>query len=382
MPLYRTPELKDDSIYLENQKKISEALNTKLSAAGAAKSRYKKFHYYRRIIRDLFKNFVQIMRIMFCKNKQNVPYIAFTFEGGLGDKLRVKSVITELVKMYPNAVIDIYNTNKATLFVTSEIKNIRFYLKKHTLLVTKNYYDFVYDNCPPQPILIKTDNPITRKVINNIEKYKQIFKDNGYHDKTISCISVNKISAGVDNVRDDSTSIHYTPSPLEKFGLSKNDKIITFNVGAGENGSIKNVKCWQLDKWEKLIVLLKTRIGADIKIVNVGSKERIIKGADINTSGKTTLNELCSILDKAMLHIDIDGACVHIVNALGKMSVVLWGQSDPVFTGYAKNINIASSLCGLCATLGEKCPLGYDVPLCMQSIEPEFVADKICQIFK
>jgi len=57
--------------------------------------------------------------------------------------------------------------------------------------------------------------------------------------------------------------------------------------------------------------------------------------------------------------------------------IVLLGISDYDAVGYGENINIVSSICGGCWEQGTKYQLGYNKPLCMESISPDFVAEKV-----
>jgi hypothetical protein len=80
-----------------------------------------------------------------------------------------------------------------------------------------------------------------------------------------------------------------------------------------------------------------------------------------------------------LFHIDIDGVCSHFAKAVGTKSLIMFGPADGFFIGYPENINVVSSLCGGCWTKSTKCPLGYEKILCMESIIPEFVANKIVE---
>ncbi|MDR0485594.1 MAG: hypothetical protein LBH29_02575 [Elusimicrobiota bacterium] len=95
--------------------------------------------------------------------------------------------------------------------------------------------------------------------------------------------------------------------------------------------------------------------------------------AIIDTANKTSLNELYCILKRSLLHIDIEGGCVHIAKSLGTKSLVLFGITAPELVGYEENINIMSSLCNGCVRY--ECPL-YEEPVCVNAITPDFVAQK------
>ncbi|MCL2144470.1 MAG: hypothetical protein FWH43_03125 [Endomicrobia bacterium] len=384
MPLYKTPEVNDNKVYVENQKKVQEikALREK-SSGNKNKSIYKQLKKIKWTIKDVFRNFHKVIRI-FLQKKDNITYIACIFQGGLGDMLRSKIILEELIKMSPNAVVDIYN--KKSTFILNGIDNIRFFLNIDAINVTKKRYDIVYNMIPVDILFIKHGNRFTDTIKNNLkdyrEQYPSCFDGSKIKDLRLNPLNIIKMLAGVNDIYNDKISLKYKEQPLEKFGITKETKYITFNCGAGGNGTLGNAKCWSANHWEKLLSILKLKIDKNIKIVNVGVSSHYFKDADINIAAKTSLDELCNVLKSSLLHIDIEGACVHIANALGTKSVVLFGISDYDTIGYKENINIVSSLCGGCWEQGTKCPLGYDKPLCMESITPEFVAEKVIEYLK
>ncbi|MCL2484456.1 MAG: hypothetical protein FWF00_00140 [Endomicrobia bacterium] len=380
MPLYKTPITVDNNIYIDNQKKIQAVNNLKYrSSNNNDRKIYKWFKKLEWTIKDFFRNFHKVIKVILSKKDNNIVYIACIFGGGLGDMLISKVVFDELLKMAPNAVVDIYN--KKSVFVLNGIKNIRFFFNIDVINITKKHYDIVYHfGRSIEKFDIQSNKDFIKRIKNNLEQYRKQYLYTGrIKDSTLSPLSVAKIMAGVDNIDDDKLSLNYKEQPLEKFGITKITKYITFNCGAGGNGNLSNVKCWSADNWEKLLSILKSKLNKEIKIVNVGVSSHHFKGADIHIAGKTSLDELCSVLKGSLLHIDIDGACVHVANALGKKSVVLFSSSEYHVLGYKENINISSSLCGGCWEQGTKCPIGYEKPLCMDSISPEFVAEKVIE---
>jgi microcystin-dependent protein len=115
----------------------------------------------------------------------------------------------------------------------------------------------------------------------------------------------------------------------------------------------------------------------NIAVVQVGLSNDRLENVDINVVKRTSFDELCSIVKKSLLHIDIDGACSHIAWALRTKSIILFGPTDAKYSMYPENINIMSSICGGCWHRFGKCVIGEEKPsVCMNSINPEFVAEK------
>ncbi|MDR0398316.1 MAG: hypothetical protein LBH33_00710, partial [Endomicrobium sp.] len=134
---------------------------------------------------------------------------------------------------------------------------------------------------------------------------------------------------------------------------------MTVQYGFGSDGKNDDIKCWNTKNWEKLIKILKTKF-KNIAVVQVGISNYRLQNVDINVAKKTSLDELCSVLKRSLLHIDIDGACSHIAWALRAKSIILFGPTDAKYSMYPENINIMSSICGGCWHRFGKCVIGEE----------------------
>lgn len=168
------------------------------------------------------------------------------------------------------------------------------------------------------------------------------------------------------------------------------DKVITIHDGFDtQNRSLvsgRATKQWDWRLWNSLVKNLKIRY-ADYKIVQLGSPEtsRPIDGVDENLIGKTNITEAFDLLNKASAHIDGDSGLVHAATRMQTPCVVFWGPSPALFNGYEQNINIQSDSCrggchGLSRSWNDKCVLGYQTPICMDTISPDTVIGKLSNI--
>lgn len=300
-----------------------------------------------------------------------------------------------MIDMNKNIVIDVYNKRSAKYQIFRDIQHyIRFFINKDAININFLFYDIViqfedYKDCVV--FKQKTNKDFINKLKHNIENYRNKYSKsfnnnfciNGRQDKIINRF---KIISGVDDIHSDNLKLFYNKSSLEKFKIFEDTLYITFQNGHGL-GQYKgnHIKCWDIQKWDELLYLLKTYLPNNIKIVQVGLDGYVFDKADFKLAGKTNFDELCSILKKSILHIDADCGCVHIAKALGTTSVVLFGPTDANYIGYDNNINVMSSICGNCFEVissTAKCPLGYSKPLCMQSISPQFVFSKVIEYLK
>jgi ADP-heptose:LPS heptosyltransferase len=307
-------------------------------------------------------------------NKRETNYVAFVIHGGLGDKIRERSVLESLLSMFPNnTVVDIYNRRARIVF---NGVNIRFFLDLEIWQITKNKYDVMYvlSGNAAEIFYVKSGKGFVDTILKNISNHKNTyFSENNKNRHLVSDI---KAKSGVGNINDLSLSVNYKRKSLEKFNIGNSLKYITIQYGFGGDGKNDDVKCWNTNNWERLIKILKNRF-SNISIIQIGISSYKLQNVDINVAKKTSYNELCSILKNSLLHIDIDGACSHISWALGTKSIVLFGPTDAQYCAYPGNINIMSSICGSCWNKFCRCIIGEEKPsVCMNSIKPEFVAQK------
>lgn len=155
---------------------------------------------------------------------------------------------------------------------------------------------------------------------------------------------------------------------------------------ANDKVKARSTKNWDLDKWNKLILVLKLRF-PDVKIIQLGGKTaRVIDKVDYSLVNSLSIMDSLAVLSKSLLHIDNESGLVHAAHMLGVRSVVLFGPTNLDFFGYPDNLNIAPHFCadaGGCWWLKQdwmsKCALGYVSPLCMDSIELGEVFQKIVE---
>ncbi|MDR2399138.1 MAG: hypothetical protein LBD61_01665 [Endomicrobium sp.] len=335
------------------------------------KSCYKKiplYSLYREIVnkslKALFKNFPTFVKFTFAKKNKKIVYIAFRPEGGFGDILRQKAILTEVIKMFPDVVIDIYHDKAYSLL--KDIRNIRFIFRdKHSLNITKKFYNISFSQYEDKfNLFVKPGGEYYRRIKNNLNEYKieypNCFKEvednislnnkvidftadfnflNQWAEDNINYIELYKLRAGVDNIEDDTLQILFNEKSLSKFGILKETKYLTVQCGQGCSGDFGS-KGWSLENWEEFVAIVRDELDKDIKIIQVGMTKTSLKGVDININRLTTLEELWTVLKNSILHIDLDGACTHFARALNTKSVVLWWLKDPSFIAYAENINI------------------------------------------
>ena len=193
-------------------------------------------------------------------------------------------------------------------------------------------------------------------------------------------------------------NMHYNDSALQKFGLQR-WKYVCIQIGSS-NGMV-TTKRWLEENFKSLIEKLvkdfsrlKTiTIGdaGDAKVVN-DVCGNISSENFLNLAGKTTFNEVKSLIANCMLLICHDSGLLHLGNALKKNTIAIYGPSDPDI--YAVNLSTCHIIrkkisCSPCQGLfpgrfsflteeesAKLCP----IPECMKSVTVDSVYSKCVEL--
>lgn len=125
----------------------------------------------------------------------------------------------------------------------------------------------------------------------------------------------------------------YIEEFLNSQWLSINQKVIGININASARWRTKS---WSFKHIAKLCEALSQR---DIRVVLTGTEEdssraemliSSIKNAKIiNACGKTTVNQLASLIKRCGVYISADSAPLHIAVSMGTPVIALFGPTDP-----------------------------------------------------
>ena len=174
---------------------------------------------------------------------------------------------------------------------------------------------------------------------------------------------------------------------IKKFGLNPGH-YITIGNGIGSALLPTHPKVWLPEYYDKLVLLIKSKY-SNIQIVNIGENNKLgqIKNVDVDLVGKTSIDELKTVLKYSLLHIGPEGGLVHLKHFLHGKSVVIFGGSSISLCGYEDNYNLRSELaccngsCFLFKINYRKaiCPFNRRSrhAMCMELLRPETVFDKV-----
>jgi ADP-heptose:LPS heptosyltransferase len=338
--------------------------------------------------------------LKFKKNKRKKAYfdspvrIAIQNNQGFGDCLMEAAFWKEVKKQIPDIIIDYFARSYAA-FAKNPLFNVtapysqKLDYKKYDLVLLN---DRLYRVKKYNREKIKLKAPLLMKYVDETTKILGILPNMNYAVIAGFAALFGKNRRGHFDIRDifsyDADTKPFVSWNLDAFSVLdeyqlKHNAYMTVSRACDDIFKNGHVKMWPLKYYNELIKLLKEK-RPDIKIVQLGSSKDYgsIDGVDINLLSKTSFDELNVLLKYSLLHIDSDGGLVHLRNALGGKSCVVWGPTSPDIFGYSENINITSKACvNSCSYLSKnwarQCIRGFNESKCMTSINPETVADEI-----
>ncbi len=175
----------------------------------------------------------------------------------------------------------------------------------------------------------------------------------------------------------------YIDDLLNSQWLSANQKIIGINIGASER--------WLTKSWPKgNIIKLCEELGRrDMRVLITGTEKDLAKSNEltnmvkntrlINTSAKTSVNQLACLIKRCAVFISSDSAPLHIAAAVGTPFVALFGPTDPRrHLPPAKDYAVIKKDLPCSPCYKSKCK----TKICMELITPEEVLEAIDKLIK
>jgi lipopolysaccharide heptosyltransferase II len=159
-------------------------------------------------------------------------------------------------------------------------------------------------------------------------------------------------------------------------GLSHEAVVVVIHAGS-RNGVAKR---WPSGSWSRFADELYQRTGARVILVGASSDaaiaDTVVKGARfpiISLAGKTSVEQLIAVLERADLVASGDSGPLHLAAALGRPLLAVYGPTDPAIYGphepkgdiVLHRIDLPCSPCYTLASTAE-CPLGD--PICMRLV--------------
>ena len=338
---------------------------------------------------------------------KNKLKILVHINGGVGDAVISRLMLKKIREVFPKA--------RACIFLCCKNKAIfDVFFKKEDLAdfyVNRGYflrnYDIVISGCSymeyehiKKGVLENLDSNEIKIIKCGIERQKELspfIKGDPSTDllfaKTALKLKLNRYTLplymlGFDmqnsNLREIPLNINFKEKEiLNKFNLLDR-KYITIHYDNNEK-KVKDfapTRVWPKENWQEFVKLFKQKY-KDILVVQIGGTINF-DFVDLCLNNKTSLTELCVILKNAQLHLDGESAIVHIAACVDTKSIVFFGPTVKEYFAYPKNINIKSDKCCNCMWVKKlwrsACPLGYKTALCLKSIKPQQILDKIEEI--
>lgn len=336
--------------------------------------------------------------------------IAFKCTGGVGDILIATNYIYAIYKKMNinNVNIDIYTGNNIDMtrsileksnFINGiyTLNDIEDDCKSYDLFVEIQRYPFIrYNNLQKidkfSPFLVDLIYEWQKFRMKNSRYWRSAPRFDGQSNHYAILLKQKRISQpdvfgylGIDEKFLFKPHLpDYADDYINSLGLL-NKKFITIHRGVDARQYKNSTKLWPKEYYDILIPMLKEKY-TNIPVIQLGiSKDGCprMDGVDIYLAGKTTFEQVKTLLSYSTLHIDGEGGFVHLRHALsGGKSVVLFGPTSMDFYGYSENINLRGNACPECCewitpNWQEQCSAGFGKNLCMYSLSPNMVFNTI-----
>jgi len=320
--------------------------------------------------------------------------------GGIGDAVVATALINAIREKWTDAYISMFVYFEDQLEFLSREKHLdevvllrkKSGLSKLNLgsLLVKKHFDICFVDHHVIKVFCKKGGcpELMEKQDNFFKRFHLNFSAFPYFSDSVLFHSMNQYQ-----LRSACTGMTITPSGLS-ISLHKDDfkmltrlpeTFITLHHGAGARfieGEKKEdplwSKSWFVDRWTEILKFLSS---AGYEVIQLGvSEDGYIPGAT-DLRGKTTIAEAAAILRNALLHLDTEGGLVHLAQAVGTKSLVLFGPTPIEFYGYDNNINVRAGECANCWASHPswllRCPFGHKKPSCMDAISTQTVIDAL-----
>ena len=359
-----------------------------------------KWRTWKRAVENLFSHFPQFVWLLSARRKKAEALIAASVNGGVGDLIRFNAFFVSLVQQYPNVKIDIYTAHPAAKFVFAKLPGVRVIAPERLYPWFAKRYDAYFNmgqivvptfhtDVFPMPCLRKVADEWSAIVSKHWQQYQRVFFPELIRlaeQRNWNFLEMLGRTGGLVGVGQARAKIYVKSSPNPLAGK----KYITFNTGWNKNdklppGVARHTKCWPEEHWRAWVRLFR-KAYPHIDVVQLGENNapRIVE-ANTTLLGRTTLNEVSSVLKDSLLHVDCDCGLMHLSYALGVPAVILFGPTNGSYLTYPNQVVLLAPRCGNCwhltRTWDYQCPL-YPQPVCMSSITPQMLQDTVAKQLK
>ena len=320
--------------------------------------------------------------------------VNFVMLGGIGDGVMETAFYSELVRMVPDIIIDIYG-EPYQKYIYMDKPNVRNFYDCNVEEQKKDGYDLVLS--ASWGITVSFCNYAKVKAKSE-ELYSKIIATDEYLVSHSNSLPVRIWRAkllkhdkfwlmgrdGIWDVKKENISVNLTHEFKSKYEELHLSKFITLNCGADMRRKTDDTqfptKVWPKKYFEEFIIKFKAKY-PDYEVIQLGDqKQEPMAGADRYLLGED-LELVKYILQGSWLHIDDEGGLVHIATALKTKCIVLFGPTPLEVLAYPQNINICTNICQGCFSYVNdwnlRCELGMREPKCMYSITPEMVMQEV-----
>ena len=184
--------------------------------------------------------------------------MAFRGIAGIGDMLRLTSIITAIKKETPGLIFDIYAGNLKKAQFAFALLPKRYLLQEDLLHITYSKYDAIINISDKEPFILLKNTPLTEKMQKIAEQHKYLLlqDSNSAAQAGFRFQDVLALTRGYDNNK----QTLFTDIELEPQNFV-NGKYITLHHGwdSDRKSSVLHNKSWPLKNWKTFVDIFKTK---------------------------------------------------------------------------------------------------------------------------
>ena len=267
------------------------------------------------------------------------PRIGLLKMGGIGDYLQCFPLIAGIKRKYPESSLTVFCEGSHEIY--SKNKNI-----DKVIMVGRKLQQEMVNSLQPLFDIFYDVRYVSRvfgeKPCGYFLKYKWFYDNWALSNNQMDKIGGNVVdmiikSCGLENY----CSLGDMKLETEEIPLPAKPYVVIHNSG----GNIGQLKLLPISTCRDIVDYLNRR---GINVVQLGVKEDIYINGCLDYKGKTNLFQTAYLIKNCRFYIGIEGLGAHLAKAVGKNSIICFGNTPVSCFGYKENINLSQQKCQPC----------------------------------
>ena len=267
------------------------------------------------------------------------PRIGLLKLGGIGDCLQCFPLISGIKKKYPESSLTVFCEGSPEIYTKNKnidkVSRVGRRLQQEMVNSLQPLFDIFYD-------VRYVSRVFGEKPSDYFLKYKWFYDNWALSNNQLDRIGDNVIDMIIKSCGlQDYCSLEDMSLETEEFPLPKKPYVVMHNSG----GNIGQLKLLPIQTCKAIVDYLNRK---GISVVQPGVREDIYINGCLDYRGKTNLFQTANLIKNSEFYIGIEGLLAHLAKAVGKKSIICFGNTPVSCFGYKENINLSQQKCQPC----------------------------------